>query len=71
MSTINSPLVWKNAFDSQPEWFTSDDLCFPASESRERLIALLKRSTEDHLGVRKAAIAARSDRKHANNPVIQ
>jgi hypothetical protein len=54
MSTAHSPLVWQNANAARPvpQWFTSEDIRFPPSNSRERALASLrKKEQEDHLGI--------------------
>jgi hypothetical protein len=76
MSTVHSPLIWQNANSSQPTpaWFTSEDLCLPRSEARERLLAHFGKGMgvdqgEDHLGLRQACNALR-DGPSSQHPAV-
>jgi hypothetical protein len=62
MSTVHSPLVWRNVNAAQPHprWFTTEDICFPQSDHREKVLALMRKEQEDHLGVCMACDRAQS-----------
>jgi hypothetical protein len=74
LSTVHSPLIWQNANSSQPTpaWFTSEDLCLPRSEARERVLAHLRKGKgddprEDHLSLRLACNAVRENPKSSSS----
>src|SRR4051812_2612501 len=70
MATKNSPLVWRNANQSRPDplWFTYEDLCLPQTKERERLLGMMRRETDDHLGLRKSCMLARIRKDVADLP---
>lgn len=62
MSTVYSRLVWKiaNAAHPNPQRFTFKDLCFPQSDYREKILALMRKYQDDRIGVCMACDKAQS-----------
>jgi hypothetical protein len=63
----SGPMALCESSVTDAAWFTSDDLCLPASPERERLLRYWCKQTNDHLGARRACRAARNQSEWRSN----
>jgi hypothetical protein len=52
-------------------WFTSSDICLPASPSREQTIQDIAEGIDDHLGIAFECLRRRNDLRYANDAMVQ